>query len=70
MSVLLFLVPISVGLAALFVAACVMSIRGGQFDDLESPRWRMLFDTRTNGDLKHTPPGGGPDLPHPGAIKP
>lgn len=47
MSVLFLLVPVSLALAALFVAACVMSIRAGQFDDLESPRWRMLFDTRS-----------------------
>lgn len=45
MSVLLLLVPVSVSLAALFVAACALSIRKGQFDDLESPRWRMLFDS-------------------------
>ena len=45
MTVLLLLVPVSLGLAALAVAACLVSIRAGQFDDLESPRWRMLFDT-------------------------
>lgn len=45
MSVLLILVPVSLCLAALSVAACLISIRAGQFDDLESPRWRMLFDS-------------------------
>lgn len=45
MTVLLLLVPVSLGLAALAVAACLVSIRAGQFDDLESPRWRMLFDS-------------------------
>lgn len=45
MSVLIVLVPVSLGLAALAVAACLISIRAGQFDDLESPRWRMLFDS-------------------------
>lgn len=44
MSVFLLLIPISLGLAVAFVLLCLASIRGGQFDDLESPRWRILFD--------------------------
>ena len=44
MSVLLVLIPVSLAMAAAFVALCLASIRGGQFDDLESPRWRILFD--------------------------
>lgn len=44
MSVLLVLIPVSVALAAAFMFMCLASIRGGQFDDLESPRWRVLFD--------------------------
>jgi cbb3-type cytochrome oxidase maturation protein len=44
MSVFLILIPISLGLATAFVLLCLASIRGGQFDDLESPRWRILFD--------------------------
>ncbi len=45
MSVILFLIPISLSLSVLFVVLCLRSIRAGQFDDLESPRWRMLFDS-------------------------
>jgi cbb3-type cytochrome oxidase maturation protein len=44
MEVLFFLIPLSVALAAGFTIACLGSIRGGQFDDMESPRWRILFD--------------------------
>ena len=44
MSVFLVLIPVSVGLAAAFVLLCLASIKEGQFDDLESPRWRILFD--------------------------
>lgn len=44
MSVFLILIPISLGLAAGFVVLCLASIRNGQFDDLESPRWRILFE--------------------------
>lgn len=44
MSVFLILIPISLGLAIAFVLLCLASIKGGQFDDLESPRWRILFE--------------------------
>lgn len=44
MDVLFVLILVSVVLAAAFVVACVAAIRGGQYDDMESPRWRMLFD--------------------------
>ena len=46
MSVLLVLIPVSLLLAALFVGICLVAIAGGQFDDLESPRWRVLFDNQ------------------------
>jgi cbb3-type cytochrome oxidase maturation protein len=45
MEVLLLLIPLSVALAAGFTLACLRAIGQGQFDDLESPRWRMLFDS-------------------------
>lgn len=43
MSVLFVLIGISLIMSALFVGICLVSIRNGQFDDLESPRWRVLF---------------------------
>lgn len=46
MEVLFVLIPVSIVLAAASVVACLAAIRGGQYDDLESPRWRMLFDDR------------------------
>jgi cbb3-type cytochrome oxidase maturation protein len=44
MSALYLLIPVSVLLAAVFVALCLAAIRRGQFDDMESPKWRILFD--------------------------
>lgn len=44
MSVLLLLIPVSVALAGFFVFMCIKAIKKGQFDDMESPAWRMLFD--------------------------
>jgi cbb3-type cytochrome oxidase maturation protein len=56
MSVLILLVPVSLALAALFTLACVASIRAGQFDDLESPRWRILFDRPAQKTRSPEPP--------------
>jgi cbb3-type cytochrome oxidase maturation protein len=49
MEVLFILIPVSVALAAASVVACLAAIRGGQYDDMESPRWRILFDGRNKG---------------------
>jgi cbb3-type cytochrome oxidase maturation protein len=44
MSVLYVALPVALALASLAVAAFAFSVRGGQFDDLETPPVRMLFD--------------------------
>ncbi len=67
MEILFVLIFISIVLAAGSVVACLAAIRGGQYDDLESPRWRMLFDDRRAPDgqdaagMNASPPesGGG-----------
>lgn len=45
MEVLLVMLPIALLLAALFVALFVRSVMGGQYDDLDTPPLRVLFDT-------------------------
>ncbi len=44
MSILLILIPISVLIAAFFVACFILSSKNGQFEDLETPAFRMLSD--------------------------
>lgn len=44
MSVLFILLPLALLFAAVFVAAFIWATRRGQFDDLETPPARMLFD--------------------------
>jgi cbb3-type cytochrome oxidase maturation protein len=44
MSVLYLALPIAIALGATAVWACVRAIRGGQFDDLDTPPMRMLID--------------------------
>ena len=44
MSVLYIALPLAVAMGGLALWACIRCIRGGQFDDLETPPMRMLID--------------------------
>lgn len=50
MSVLYVALPIAIAMGAAALWACVRCIRGGQFDDLESPPVRMLIDEEPRDD--------------------
>lgn len=59
MDILYLLIPLSVALVVVIVAAFLWAIRSGQFDDLEGPAHRILLDDddqpgppRTNGEDK------------------
>lgn len=44
MNVLYFLVPLAILLAGIGAAAFWWAVRSGQFDDVETPAIRILFD--------------------------
>jgi cbb3-type cytochrome oxidase maturation protein len=44
MNILAFLIPIALALGSAFVVAFVVAARKGQYDDLETPAHRILFD--------------------------
>lgn len=44
MSVIYIVLPIALLLAAVGLAAFIWAVRKGQFDDLDTPAVRMLFD--------------------------
>lgn len=44
MAVVFFLLPLALGLASVAFLAFRWAVRGGQFDDLETPAVRILFD--------------------------
>jgi cbb3-type cytochrome oxidase maturation protein len=52
MSVVYLILPLALAVAAAAVGAFLWAVRRGQFDDLESPRHRMLQDDE--------PPVGAP----------
>lgn len=44
MEVLLYLVPLAIGLGALGLAAFLWSLKNGQYDDLDGAAWRAIAD--------------------------
>lgn len=44
MDILFFLVPLALAMSAGSVLLFYWAVRSGQFEDLEGPRWRILFD--------------------------
>lgn len=44
MNSLVFLIPVAVGLAAVFLWLFLHAVKGGQFDDLDDPPRRILKD--------------------------
>jgi cbb3-type cytochrome oxidase maturation protein len=70
MSALILLIAVSLTLSAGFVWICIESIRSGQFDDLESPKWRVFFSDAAEalplnpGPANETPSRIAPHDPH------
>jgi len=53
MTIIFVLIPLGLVLLALAIWAFFWAAGSGQFDDLESPAWRILLD-----DDRHPPDGG------------
>ena len=61
MTVLLYLVPIALGLGLLGLAAFLWSLKSGQYDDLDGAAVRILDD----GDLQPRPESAAEPPPDP-----
>ncbi len=57
MNILYLLIPLGIILVGLAVWAFFWAVGSGQFDDLESPAWRILMDDDSR------PPGEAPRSP-------
>lgn len=44
MEILIVLLPLAIFMGAAFVLAFIWSVKKGQYDDLETPRYRMLLE--------------------------
>jgi cbb3-type cytochrome oxidase maturation protein len=58
MTIIFVLIPLGLTLLAVAVLAFFWAVRNGQFDDMETPAWRILLDD----DRK--PPPAPPSEPH------
>lgn len=52
MSVLYIMIPVSIGLAILFVGGFIWASNNQQFDDLSTPAFRMLKDDHKGEESK------------------
>ncbi|MDX2083332.1 MAG: cbb3-type cytochrome oxidase assembly protein CcoS [Rickettsiales bacterium] len=53
MSVLIFLIPITLIIALLGLAAFLWSLKNKQYEDLEGAATRILFDDEEKSEKKH-----------------
>jgi cbb3-type cytochrome oxidase maturation protein len=63
MEVLVYLVPMALGLGLLGLAAFMWSLKSGQFDDLEGAAWRAIQDDDEDAAptrSRHTDPRNDP----------
>ncbi|MBT5855180.1 cbb3-type cytochrome oxidase assembly protein CcoS [bacterium] len=44
MNIVFFLIPLSLILASIFVIGFVYSVKSGQYDDMDTPAYRVLLD--------------------------
>ena len=58
MRILYLLIPLTVAVFGIAIAAFIWSVRTGQFDDLEGPAHRILMD---DDDPRIPRPGGNQD---------
>ncbi|HEX8916403.1 MAG TPA: cbb3-type cytochrome oxidase assembly protein CcoS [Humisphaera sp.] len=46
------LLPLAILMAGAFLAAFLLSVRRGQYDDMDTPRYRAIFDDDGGGSKK------------------
>lgn len=44
MEIVYFLIPVSLVIVALGIGVFFWAVKSGQYDDLEGPAWRILYD--------------------------
>lgn len=55
MEIVYVLIPLSVILLVIAVVVFMWATNSGQFEDLDSPAWRILRDEETRGARKQSP---------------
>lgn len=70
MDVIFILLPLCLFMGGASLLAFVWAVRNGQFEDLSTPAWRMLFDAPLAQTLSPIPPESakGPLTPREGSC--
>ena len=63
MDVLIFLIPVAIGLGLLGLFGFMWTLRSGQYDDLEGAKWRILTDDDLPDGKAPCEPVAGPATP-------
>lgn len=53
MEIMIILIPLALLLGGFFIFAFIWSARKGQYDDLETPRFRMLLEDKKLSNSSH-----------------
>jgi cbb3-type cytochrome oxidase maturation protein len=56
MNIIFVLIPLGLALLVIAVAAFFWAVRSGQYDDLESPAWKILYDDDQAPPANPAPP--------------
>jgi cbb3-type cytochrome oxidase maturation protein len=56
MNIIFVLIPLGLALLVIAVAAFFWAVRSGQYDDLESPAWKILYDDDQAPPVSPAPP--------------
>lgn len=55
MNVIALIIPLSIILGALFVVCFIIAARSGQYDDLDTPAYRLLIDEEDKNKESNQP---------------
>lgn len=63
MTVLFIVLPLAIAMAGVALGAFFWAVRRGQFDDLDTPRYRALFDD-SDGERSMSMSANSNQIPH------
>lgn len=61
MEIIILLITISLSIAIGFLVLFVWNIKSGQYDDTDTPAYRILFERKEKRTINKQPPQANPD---------
>jgi len=69
MEVIFILLPLAIAIAGVMLALFIWAVRSGQYDDLETPAHRILFDEEKRSPRRRAPEQEDPTSAEPAKKK-